>query len=335
MKTYFTPPGDILAIEKYIRSWLEREGRTASPVYIIGESYGGFRAGLLAGRISDLDVRGVVLVSPGLDVRDRGDLDFVTLLPSLAVAALAQNRITPRGRSVEEVFAEARAFAEGEYAAALQRGNRVTESERARIAERMAALIGVPKEKILAANLRFTETEFAGEAVPGKLVSLLDSRVSAPMPSPTAGRDNASSDPTLAMGASNIKTSPDIARYLREQVGLKINRPYVSLSLDVNFNFNWQPSSQSFEANRGWVSGKGLATLMKRRPKARLLVTGGYYDLATPLMRTFYDVDHLDVPADQVEQLALAAGHASYSTDDERRQMSAALHRFIADGAAR
>lgn len=42
---------DAASLGDFVRLYLTRSGRTSSPVFLAGESYGGFRVGLLARRL--------------------------------------------------------------------------------------------------------------------------------------------------------------------------------------------------------------------------------------------------------------------------------------------
>ena len=51
-RAYFGADKDADAMADFIRLYLTRNGRTLAPVFLAGESYGGFRAALLAGRVA-------------------------------------------------------------------------------------------------------------------------------------------------------------------------------------------------------------------------------------------------------------------------------------------
>ncbi|WP_043610306.1 hypothetical protein, partial [Novosphingobium sp. B-7] len=67
----------------------------------------------------------------------------------------------------------------------------------------------------------------------------LDSRIAAPRPAQVAGRPSAASDPALGLGASNVIVSAALGDYLRRELGVHTTRDYVSLTLDVNFQWRW------------------------------------------------------------------------------------------------
>ncbi len=84
---------DADSIAEFVTLYLARNGRELAPVYLAGESYGGFRASLLADRLlaKGLNVKGATLISPALEFSLlRGDdyqlLPLALALPSLTAA---------------------------------------------------------------------------------------------------------------------------------------------------------------------------------------------------------------------------------------------------------
>src|SRR5262249_24916081 len=124
---YWNVEGDGEATLKFIRSWLNQNSRTGSPLFVAGESYGGTRVAQIAKDMSDLNVAGLILISPAIDygavMGPGNDQPHIFELPTMAVTALAHGKIATQGRSVEQVWDEAREFAQTEYAAALQQGS--------------------------------------------------------------------------------------------------------------------------------------------------------------------------------------------------------------------
>ena len=56
---FYSVEGDIDALAVVIRKWLAANKRLESPKFIVGESYGGFRAPKLARRLQDQEGVGV------------------------------------------------------------------------------------------------------------------------------------------------------------------------------------------------------------------------------------------------------------------------------------
>src|SRR5437762_7002383 len=70
-KPFWDLRADIASLGSVIRLWLTRHERWASPIFLVGESYGGFRAATLAQALPrdvGVTVNGLVLVSPALDL---------------------------------------------------------------------------------------------------------------------------------------------------------------------------------------------------------------------------------------------------------------------------
>jgi carboxypeptidase C (cathepsin A) len=337
-RSYWTPDADAKAVETLIRSWLHENGRAASPVFIAGESYGGYRLAKMAEHIGDLNVAGLILVSPATDLSGGGgsssDENFVLALPSMATAAYAHGKGLVGDRNVERVYEEARAFAQGDYVEALQLGSELKPQDRDLVAERMAKLIGLPASTISADNLRVEMQDFLEQLLPGEVVGRVDTRVAAPKPAGplVAGRSKAADDPALHMGASNLIKNARVRDYLRNEIGVKTDLDYVSLSLDVNFAWDWNSGSRKTEdILRNLNPTPNLAKLMKEKPQCRLLLLSGYYDLATPVLFQRYALTHGGVPLDRTRMVAFAGGHSVYD-DDTRPAVSKELHEFIASG---
>lgn len=333
-RAYWNPQGDAKAVEQFIRDWLRENGRGGSPVYIVGESYGGYRLAEMAKDIADLNVAGLVLVSPGTDMSGDTDQQFVFPLPSMAATAYAHGKSQTGDGSVEQVFEDARAFAQGDYVVGLQQGSELPSQDRDRLAQRMAKFIGLPATSIAAANLRVDTQDFLEQLLPGKVVGRIDTRVAAPKPEGplVVGRPKAADDPALHMGASNLIKSARVRDYLRHEIGVKTDLDYISLTLDVNFAWDWNSGSRKLEDRLHNLNATpNLASLMKARPATRLLLLSGYYDLATPVLYQRYALTHSGVPLERTRMVAFAAGHTVYE-GDARQQVSKELHDFVAAG---
>lgn len=323
---YWSVPGDAAAMLHFIRTWLIQHQRQGSPVYIAGESYGGRRLAELAGDAGDLNLAGLIFISPAVCACDGPDLPFILGLPSLAVAAAHHAR--PGSADPAQVFARARSFALGEYAHALLQGNALPAQQRREIARAMASLIGLPPEKIEAANLRIDAETFrkALRANEGIDIGRLDSRITAPAARPVSGEASAKSDPALGLGGSNVILNPAIGDYLQKDLKVPGDGAYVSLTLDVNAQWNWSAGAGSYQRPDPMA---GLEKLMRARPATRLLVVTSYFDLAVPPMEVDYAFSHAAIAPQQVQMVTLENGHAAFEGDEGRKHMQSLLKPFI------
>ena len=107
---------------KVIALYVAKNGRGSSPKYILGESYGGFRAAKVAGDLQSdqgIVISGILMVSPMLEGAfqfggDRFALGAALQLPSLAAAELERN-----GKFSKEALAQAEHFALTDYLTTL------------------------------------------------------------------------------------------------------------------------------------------------------------------------------------------------------------------------
>jgi len=334
-KAYWSPRGDAEAALKLIRHWLRENGRTASPLIVVGQSYGGTRAALMAREVSDLNVAAMVLVSPALDysagaAAPGNDHAFVFDFPTMAVAAWHHGKVPRTDHDIVNIWSRARDFALDDYLHALALGSRIPETDKAQIAQRMSMMIGLPAEEIQRANLRVTSQNFLEQvlATENQLVGRLDTRVAASVKKPlNSTRPAAANDPSLGLGRDNVIRSPAIANYYREEVGVRTDRDYFGLTLDVNFNWNWSEALTGATGSpRFWfTTTPNLSQLMREKTQTKLLVIAGYFDLATPLLGVEYAITHANLPMDRVELLALPGSHSPY---DDPRELAAVAARL-------
>lgn len=328
-KKFWSPEGDAQAALTFVRNWLDENNRTASPVYVAGESYGGYRLALMSRQMRDLNIKGLILLSPMLDPGlSAGDQNHIIALPTLAVAAWHHRKSEGDARTPDMVWEEARAFAQSDYAVALQQGSALPRSERERIAARLATLIGLPAEDISKANLRINNQKFLETLLADRLVGRLDVRVTAPkaLSPANSNRPAAANDPALGLGKTNVIRSAPIAEYLRQDIGVRTNRDYFSLTLDVNFNWDWRGDNR-YPATRD--ATPNIAALMQARPDVSLLLLGGYYDLATPVLGPWYAITHSGIPLERVNRVTLPAGHSPFEGDANRQHVSEIVRRFL------
>jgi carboxypeptidase C (cathepsin A) len=69
---------------------------------------------------------------------------------------------------------------------------------------------------------------------------------------------------------------------------------------------------------------------MKYNPGLKVLLTGGYFDLATPYYEGWYEMHHLSIPASlqgNIEYQYYPSGHMVYAHEDSLKQ----LHDRVAD----
>jgi carboxypeptidase C (cathepsin A) len=354
-RPYWGVNGDAAAFEVAIRGWLEAHGRARSPIYLMGESYGGFRVGKVLGRLKGVNVAGAILVSPGMNLSAvRGDLTavsadpnwvggidddqaFINNLPTMAVVAVMHHCVAGKGRTTAEIYEEARRFAQGPYASALQQGDALPQDDKVQIAERIADLIGLPAKILVDANLRLQSQAFLESLIPGRVVGRLDARVLGEPPKPQAGapRIGAKDDPSLGMHSANVVMSPQAARYLKDEVGVRTDRPYVRVNLDVNEAWDWNSGDKSLEANiAGLNVGPELGSYLRQASQARLMLLSGYYDMAIPVLAQEGELAHIGAPRDRIVIKRYETGHEIGNDPAAAQRLTADIRDFLSAAPA-
>ena len=157
-KEYFGYKRDLESLSEFIGRWLSSNGRWGSPVFIAGESYGGYRVGRLVRILQEtagIGLNGAILISPALEISTLASGDYDVLRGSTCCRRWqARLRITAararsaRGTPLEDVQREAEAFATSDYTAFLTRGASMPAAERDRVLARLADLVGLPVELV-------------------------------------------------------------------------------------------------------------------------------------------------------------------------------------------
>jgi hypothetical protein len=252
----------------------------------------------------------------------------------MALAASYYGKGDSAGQPAESVWEQARAFAQGPYALALQQGNLLPADERTRLAAEMAGWLGVSTDFVEGQDLRVNSQAFLEELLDAenKLVGRLDTRVSAEKKPPAnPDRPAAANDPSLGLGRSNVIVSQEIGEYLRDRIGVEADRDYNSLTLDVNFKWDWDAD---YGRNKFFFNmAPRLAGAMEEAPGMDILVLGGLYDLATPVLGARYAFTHAGIPADRMTLQSLVAGHSPFDTDATREIFAGTIARFIRDNS--
>jgi carboxypeptidase C (cathepsin A) len=320
-KPFYGVRGDAQALAKVIALYLSKSGRGSSPKYLVGESYGGFRAAKVAQtlqRDQGIVVSGIVMLSPliegGLTFgSSRFALGAALQLPSLAAAELER-----KGIFSKEALAEAESFALTEYLTTLA-GPRPKGDAARNFYARVAQITGLPEDTIVRSRgfIRDAYVKHLRSAE-GKIVSRYDATfaVADPYPEQEAARGP---DPLLD-GLTRAYGSL-YANYARDELGFKTEMTYILLASDVSGKWDWGEGSSRSAVG----ASDDLRELLAFTPSFRLLVAHGYSDMVTPYAASRYVLDHLPpIGEPSRTQLALyRGGHMFYIDPTSRQAFSA------------
>ena len=320
-KKYWSVDTDASILAAVIARYLRVNGRMADPKFYVGESYGGFRGPLIAGKLQEeigVGLSGLVLLSPVLDFallqRPHSDpWSAVLKLPSLAAGALERS-----GRTASpDLLAPAETYATGGYLADLLKGPGDKEAI-GRMSDRVSTLTGLDAEFLRRQGARPSVRGVQREVdrAAGRVASAYDTGITSWDPDPDS-LQSGFDDPQLTALHAPL-TSAMIDLYARTLKWTVPNQRYELLNNAVNRGWTWgsgrQPA-ESLSALRGALALDG---------KLRVLVAHGYTDLVTPYFASKLLL--AQVPPYGGGRLALSVypgGHMFYS----RAASRAAFHK--------
>ncbi len=341
-KTFAHFKRDIETVSEFIRIYLSRNERWASPKYLAGESYGTTRAGGIAAHLLDsggVSFNGLILISailnfatgpfdPSTYTFQAGqDLPYVAFLPTYAATAWYHGKLDKKHqkKTLRSFLDEVEAFAVGEYASGLILGDALPQDRAAKIAAKLSEYTGLSTEYILRYRLRIEILRFCKSLRrdEGLTVGRLDSRYTG------SGRfddgDTMESDP--ASDAISGQYAALFNHHVRANLGYKTDLTYEVLSLKVFYEWDYE----DFKASHVDVSERLRAT-MTRNTHMRIFVANGYYDLATPHFATEYTINHMALKPearDRIQMEYYEAGHMMYVHGPSLAQLASDVRDFV------
>jgi len=342
-KEYFGYKRDLESLCEFMGRWLSANGRWGSPVFIAGESYGGYRVGRLVRMLQEtagIGLNGAILISPALEIATLNPTDYDVLgwidtLPTMALSAVhhGRSRAFAADTHLEQVLREAEEFATGEYTSFLTRGASMPPEERDRILSRLADLTGLPLDLVVRAEGRITIRVFSRELLRDerKVLGLYDATITVTDPFPD--RDSFTGpDPTLS-GSTPAYTMA-VNRLLRSEIGVESDREYTLLSYEVNTAWKIDSEQHAFALPPGATDDFRYG--MSLNPHMQAFVTHGRYDLVTPYFSSDRLRNLMRLDPQMAERLTVrhfGGGHMFYAWEASRKDFTDAIAAFVADAA--
>jgi carboxypeptidase C (cathepsin A) len=330
-KQFWGVTQDLETLAEIVRLHLAHSGRNTSPVYLVGESYGGFRAARLAYDLAShqgLAPAGAMMISPVIDfgLMTGGPLDplpSALRLPSYAAAALGPKALEP------DALKDAESFALNDYLVALAAGPQEGPAA-APLYQRLATLTGLDEQSIARWHGRIPIDNYLQdvERRDGRVVSRYDGTVSAVDPNPWNPGNN--DDPVLDRSIAPFTAA--FTAYVRDELGFKTDQPFELLNHDVSRHWSWQ-SGRGGEF-RALGSSDALRRALALDPRLKVLIAHGVSDLQTPYMMSRYIKEHMPDPLGKRVALKLyLGGHMMYLRADSRRRLHDDAQEFYAAAA--
>ena len=343
-KAFWGTDPDAYAFGEFVMGFLSKYGRWNSPKYLFGESYGTPRSAILVNSLTtehDIDFNGVILLSQilnfdlsadGPELNPGTDEAYIVSLPTYAASAWYHNRL-PGGRpaDLEVYLREVEQFANGEYASALQAGTELDDARRQAVAAKLAAYTGLPVAYVLKADLRINGGMFEKnlQDASGLTTGRARHSILRPRHRSAVEGDRLRS----AIGRDQLGLCLGVQRLCPQDAGLR-RRSDLQAGDRVfkSWSFQHQPPGQPFPVPGALNVMPDLAYAMKYDPALKVMVNGGYYDLATPFYEGWYEMHHLQIPAtlqSNIEYHYYPSGHMVYAHEDSLKALHDNVASFI------
>ena len=310
-RAFFNVQGDADSLAKVVALYVAHQSRHGSPKFLLGESYGGFRAAKVATALQKdhgIIVSGIIMVSPLIEAsftfgRRNDALAAALEFPSLVATELERTKsFTP------QAIADAERFATGEYLTTLT-GPPPTGDRAKAFYGRIAQLTGLKVDEVAKARGYVRQAYLGHLHDLGMTVSNYDASFAVTDPFP-----NSYSGDVILDGFTRALAGLFVG-YARDEVGFKTDISYHLLNTGLNWDWGGPGSRDRVGASAD------LRSLLTLNPSFRLLVVHGRSDLVTPYGVTRYLLNQLS-PAgspERVQFIAYRGGHMFYFDAGERR----------------
>ncbi len=320
-KLFYSTDPDIHYLSRVIYKWLVKNGRLDSRKYIVGESYGGFRAPRIAYYLQSqlgVGMSGEVLISPYLNptLMQHGDvspLPWIITLPSIVAAHLErENKLTPAAMS------SVISYAMGPYATALLEG-RSNPAATQQMIQQVTELTGLNPTFVKNSGGRISPEAYLREEYRNKdkLGSIYDSNVTSYDPFPFAPQQRAN-DPILAAVIAPLTSA--MVNFDTQTVGWKVDAPYYTLNYQIANIWKGGPQLRAGSVTQ-------LRQAVAADPNMWVFIAHGWNDLVCPFMGSLITVNQIPAMGNppRITVHEFPGGHMFYTRLDSRLALRKAV----------
>jgi carboxypeptidase C (cathepsin A) len=325
-KQFYNPKADVEYLSRIIFDWLVKNERLASRKYLVGESYGGFRAPRMTHFLQTrlgVAMNGMVLVSPYLDPGASGNGDLSPLPWMLTLPSIAAANLERQGKLTDAAMGQIVAYTRTDYVTDLLKG-RSDPQAIDRIVTRVSELSGLDPLFVRRSGGRLETQAYLREVFrsEGKLGSRYDSNVTGWDPFPFSPNQR-TNDPIL--DSIIAPTTQAMVDFITHVVGWKYAARYNALSYEVNQLWTDGGDKAAEEDKLEHGSVEELRQSVAVDGKLNVLIVHGWGDLSCPFMASVLIVDQMPIMGDagRVQVKEYPGGHMFYSRADSQLALHA------------
>ncbi len=325
-RTYWGVDADAAVLRDFVTRWLAVSGRTASPLFLYGESYGTVRVPVITRLLETAGTRvnGVVELSSVLDYNSSCSIDSgaptvncAGFLPSYSAVGAYFQLATAAAPDLETFLASARSLADTTYepdaATWLATGTLPATGHVAAL----VAFTGLPAA-IWDRQFDMDNGTFRHNLIPNTTLGVYDGRMQALVGSALDAGDDPSNTFVEPGFEAAIKT------LLPGELGYTNPSPYVVSNTDTIADWTFAHGGRAMPD-----VVPDLSAAISLDPSLKILFLGGEHDLITPFHQTELDLARLASGAPVATHFH-PGGHMTYLDDTSRPLMKADLAAFYA-----
>lgn len=325
--------GDVQSVGEFIRLYLTRTERWASPLFLVGESYGTTRAAALTGHLIEQGIafNGVALLSSVLNFESvrfgaGHDLPYELFLPTYTATAWYHKKLAPDLESdLKKTLQEVEHWALTGYAEALAKGDRLTAAEHKALIDKLARYTGLEPRYVDNADARLEIQRFTREILRDRklMAGRLDSRLTGPAPLSTS--ETVEFDPSMT--AIRPPYTATFNQYVRAELGYKTDAVYYVLGGGI---LPWDYGTQN--QNRYVDVADSLRGAFAKNPYMKVFLGCGYFDLATPYFAAEYVFSHMGLHPSLRKNITTkyyTAGHMFYIDVPSLKKLRTDIGQFM------
>ena len=271
---------------------------------------------------------GIVLIGTTLNLETiwsrSDDLVYQLEFPTYAADAWYHKKVAAdlQKKDLKAFLKDAEAFAMGDYAAALAKGDDLTPAERKVIVDKLVRFTGLDPRYVEESNLRWDVSHYTRQLLRDRrqTIGRYDGRLTGASAMNTG--ETSEYDPS-----STLITPPFVTmfqNYIRNELGYKTDMLYYTSG-------GIQPWDYAVQNGFGDTTAM-LRSAMVKNPYMKVMVAAAYYDLATPYYAVEYTFNHMGLSPEQHKNITwdfYQSGHMLYIDSNSHAKMRKDFSDFI------